>query len=157
MVDTDAGDGTVQKSIVSLGGKPKIAYFSMEIGVKSEIPTYSGGLGVLAGDTIRSSADLKIPLVAVTLVSRKGYLKQKITDDGKQIEYPEDWQISEFLDPLPEVVSVKIGERMVRVKAWLFDQQSLTGGVIPVLFLDTDVDGNTPEDREITSFLYGGN
>jgi YHS domain-containing protein len=58
---------------------PRIAYFSMEIGIKSEIPTYSGGLGVLAGDTIRSSADLKIPLVAVTLVNRKGYLRQKIT------------------------------------------------------------------------------
>jgi starch phosphorylase len=135
---------------------PKIAYFSMEIGVKSEIPTYSGGLGVLAGDTIRSSADLKIPLVAVTLVSKKGYLKQEITDDGKQLESPEDWKISDFLDPLPDEVSLKIEGRTVRVKAWLFDQQSLTGGIVPVLFLDTDVDGNTSEDREITSFLYGG-
>ena len=61
---------------------PKIAYFSMEIGIKSDMPTYSGGLGVLAGDVIRSSADLRIPLVAVTLVSKKGYLKQKITPDG---------------------------------------------------------------------------
>jgi starch phosphorylase len=135
---------------------PKIAYFSMEIGIKSEIPTYSGGLGVLAGDTIRSSADLKIPLVAVTLVSKKGYLKQKITEDGIQLEYPEDWDPSEFLVPLSSDVTIKIGGRDVKVKAWLFDQQSLTGGIVPVLFLDTDVDGNTPEDREITSFLYGG-
>ncbi len=135
---------------------PKIAYFSMEIGLKSEIPTYSGGLGVLAGDTIRSSADLKIPLVAVTLVSKKGYLKQKITEDGKQLEYPEEWNPSEFLDPLSPDVTIKIGDQDIKIKAWLFDQQSLTGGVVPVLFLDTDVDGNTPEDREITSFLYGG-
>ena len=134
----------------------KIAYFSMEIGIKSEIPTYSGGLGILAGDTIRSSADLKIPLVAVTLVSRKGYLMQKITEDGKQIDYPEEWEPSEFLYPLSSDVKIKIANRDVKVKAWLFDQQSLTGGVVPVLFLDTDVDGNTKEDREITSFLYGG-
>jgi starch phosphorylase len=134
----------------------RIAYFSMEIGIKSEIPTYSGGLGVLAGDTIRSSADLKIPLVAVTLVNRKGYLKQKITEDGKQLEYPEEWNPSAFMELLPAEVNVQIGGKDVKVKAWLFDQQSLTGGIVPVLFLDTDFDGNTPEDRDITSFLYGG-
>jgi starch phosphorylase len=135
---------------------PRIAYFSMEIGIKSEIPTYSGGLGVLAGDTIRSSADLKIPLVAVTLVNRKGYLRQKITEEGKQLEYPEEWNPSDFMELLPSDVSIQIGGRGVKVKAWLFDQQSLTGGIVPVLFLDTDIDGNTPKDREITMFLYGG-
>ena len=134
----------------------KIAYFSMEIGIKSEIPTYSGGLGVLAGDTIRSSADLKIPLVAVTLVSKKGYLKQKITEDGQQLESPDNWNPSDFLAPLDVDVSLRIGSRDVKVKAWLFDQQSLTGGIVPVLFLDTDVEGNNAEDREITSVLYGG-
>jgi starch phosphorylase len=76
------------------------AYFSMEVGIKSEIPTYSGGLGVLAGDTIRSSADLRIPLVAITLVSRKGYLRQKITDRGEQLEYPDEWTPSEHMDLL---------------------------------------------------------
>jgi starch phosphorylase len=134
----------------------RIAYFSMEIGIKSEIPTYSGGLGVLAGDTIRSSADLKIPLVAVTLVNRKGYLRQKITEEGKQLEYPEEWNPSEFMDLLPSDVTIQIGGRDVKVKAWLFDHQSLTGGIVPILFLDTDIDGNSSEDREITSFLYGG-
>jgi starch phosphorylase len=136
--------------------RPKIAYFSMEIGLKSEIPTYSGGLGALAGDTIRSCADLKIPLVAVTLVSRKGYLKQKITEQGEQLEYPDDWSPSEFLDLLPPTVKVCIGDREVNVKAWFFEHQSLAGGVVPILFLDTDVDGNTPEDRRITDVLYGG-
>ena len=70
--------------------EPRIGYFSMEIAVKSEIPTYSGGLGVLAGDTLRSAADLKIPIAAVTLVSHKGYLKQKITAEGQQLESPEE-------------------------------------------------------------------
>ncbi|HDO36590.1 MAG TPA: alpha-glucan family phosphorylase, partial [Nitrospirae bacterium] len=70
---------------------PKIAYFSMEIGLRSDIPTYSGGLGVLAGDTIRSAADLKLPIVAVTLLTKKGYFRQDIDDNGRQIESPDDW------------------------------------------------------------------
>ena len=134
----------------------KIAYFSMEIGINTDMPTYSGGLGVLAGDVIRSSADLRIPLVAVTLVSKKGYLKQKLTPDGWQIEYPEEWDPSKFMKLLPETAIVKISGRDVRVGVWVYEQESLTGGTIPVLFLTTDVEGNTQEDREITDFLYGG-
>jgi starch phosphorylase len=134
----------------------KIAYFSMEIGVNSAIPTYSGGLGVLAGDVIRSSSDLRIPLVAVTLVSKKGYLKQKLTADGWQMEYPEEWDPSKFMKLLPETAIVRISGRDVRIGVWVYEQESLTGGTIPVLFLTTDVEGNTQEDREITDFLYGG-
>ena len=134
----------------------KIAYFSMEIGLMNEIPTYSGGLGVLAGDTIRSSADLKLPLVAVTLVSKKGYFRQEITKEGKQIEHPVEWEPSKIMELLPTEVKVQIQKREVRIKAWLYNAQSLTGGVVPILFLDTDVEENFPEDIEITSFLYGG-
>jgi starch phosphorylase len=137
-----------------LRGK-KIAYFSMEIGLDQNIHTYSGGLGVLAGDVIKSSADLKIPLVGVTLVSQKGYLKQEIKD-GKQIEHPDDWTPSAMMTELPNTVEVKIQNRTVQVKAWLYDYQSPSGGLVSVLFLDTNVKGNAPEDREITSFLYGG-
>ena len=136
--------------------RPKIAYFSMEIGIKSEIPTYSGGLGVLAGDTIRSSADLRIPMIAVTLVSRKGYLKQRIMEDGEQLEYPDEWDPSEYIICLPQMVEVPIEGRRVKVRAWLYEYQSVTGGVVPILFLDTDVDGNSPEDRCVTDYLYGG-
>ncbi|MGD2066515.1 MAG: alpha-glucan family phosphorylase, partial [Candidatus Bathyarchaeota archaeon] len=139
---------------VFLRGK-KIAYFSMEIGLDKDFHTYSGGLGVLAGDVIKSSADLKIPLVGVTLVSKKGYLRQELKD-GKQIEHPDDWTPSKYMNELPNQVEVEIQNRPVKVKAWLYDYQSPRGGLVPVLFLDTDVEGNTPEDREITSFLYGG-
>ncbi len=135
---------------------PKVAYFSMEVGIKSDMPTYSGGLGILAGDVIRSSADLRIPLVAVTLVSKKGYLKQKIMSDGRQLEYPEEWEPSKFMKLLPATVTVKIGGRDVKVGVWVYEQESLTGGIVPVLFLTTDVEGNVQEDREITDFLYGG-
>jgi starch phosphorylase len=134
----------------------KIAYFSMEIGLMNEIPTYSGGLGVLAGDTVKSSADLKLPLIAVTLLSRKGYFQQEITKEGKQIEHPAEWEPPKNMESLPTEVKVQIQRREVRIKAWLYDVQSLTGGVVPIFFLDTDVEGNFPEDREITSFLYGG-
>ena len=136
--------------------RPRIAYFSMEIGIRSEIPTYSGGLGVLAGDTVRSCADLRIPLVAVTLVSRKGYLKQELTEEGEQIEHPEEWDPSKYMTLLPPTVEVSLGDREVKVKAWLYEQRSLTGGMVPVLFLDTNIEENNPEDRGITDFLYGG-
>ena len=134
----------------------KVAYFSMEIGINSDVPTYSGGLGVLAGDVIRSSADLRIPLIAVSLISRKGYMKQKITPEGIQQEYPEDWEPSKFMKLLPETAIVRIAGRTVRIGVWRYEQESLTGGTIPVLFLTTDVEGNDPEDRRITDFLYGG-
>src|SRR4030067_487213 len=98
----------------------------MELGIRNDMPTYSGGLGVLAGDVIRSSADLRIPLVAVTLVSKKGYLKQKITPDGRQLEYPEEWDPSKFMKLLPETVTVRIRGRDVKVGAWVYDQESLT-------------------------------
>ncbi|MBI2470273.1 MAG: glycogen/starch/alpha-glucan phosphorylase, partial [Planctomycetes bacterium] len=80
-----------------MNNEVKIAYFSMEIGISNNIPTYSGGLGVLAGDTIKSGADLKIPMVAVTLLSKNGYFRQDIDSDGRQIEYPIDWDPSKFL------------------------------------------------------------
>jgi len=134
----------------------KIAYFSMEIGLKSEIPTYSGGLGVLAGDTIMSAADLELPMVAVTLISKKGYFRQFIDDKGRQTEEAEEWEPSRFMELLSERVTVEIEGRDVYVQAWLYEVRSLTGGVVPVLFLDTDVADNRPDDREITSCLYGG-
>ena len=135
----------------------KIAYFSMEVGLTSEIPTYAGGLGTLAGDAIRSSADLKLPLVAVTLISKRNYFKQKLDQNGRQSEQPREWDPEKYMTLLPNQVFVQIEGRDVKVKAWLYKYQSMTGGVVPVLFLDTDCDGNTPEDREITFYLYGGN
>ncbi|MBS7605966.1 alpha-glucan family phosphorylase [Candidatus Bathyarchaeota archaeon] len=128
----------------------------MEIALSNNMHTYSGGLGVLAGDVVRTSADLKIPLVAVTLVSRKGYFRQEFTPDGRQIELPDPWNPEEMLEPLPNIVTVQVEGRDVRVKAWRYNVRGATGGVVSVYFLDTDVDGNSPEDREITSYLYGG-
>lgn len=139
-----------------MNSEAKIAYFSMEIGLSNDIPTYSGGLGVLAGDTIKSSADLKIPLVAVTLISKKGYFRQDIDSDGRQVEYPVNWDPSRFMVRLSKKVKVQIEKRNVYIQAWRYQVRSVTGGEVDVLYLDTDVEENTKEDREITAFLYGG-
>ena len=134
----------------------KIAYFSMEIGLESDIPTYSGGLGVLAGDVIRSSADLLIPMVAVTLVNRKGYVRQRLTPEGDQIDLPDEWDPGAHMRELPERVTVRMGDANVAIRAWLYDYWSPVGGLVPVFFLDTDLPENESADREITDHLYGG-
>jgi len=136
--------------------KQKFAYFSMEIALSNDIHTYSGGLGVLAGDTIRSSADLRLPLVGVTLISKKGYFRQELAHIGRQIEHEDSWDPSNVMQMLPAEIKVPIQSRDVRVRAWLYNVASQTGGVVPVYLLDTDVEGNNAEDKEITSFLYGG-
>ncbi|HHT9130280.1 MAG TPA: alpha-glucan family phosphorylase [Candidatus Brocadiaceae bacterium] len=139
-----------------MNNEAKIAYFSMEIGISNDIPTYSGGLGVLAGDTIKSCADLKIPLVAVTLISKKGYFRQDIDNNGNQIEYPIDWDPSKLMVRASKKVLIKIEARDVYIQTWCYKVQSVTGGEVDVLYLDTDVEENTKEDREITAHLYGG-
>jgi starch phosphorylase len=135
--------------------KPRIAYFSMEIALQSDIPTYSGGLGVLAGDTLRTCADLEVPLVGITLVSRMGYFRQEITRDGRQVEFPDTWQPEEFLQPLEAKIAVPLEDRKVWVQAWLYEITSGMHYKIPVILLDTDVMENAPEDRDITHYLYG--
>ena len=134
---------------------PRIAYFSMEIALRAEVPTYSGGLGVLAGDTMRTAADLGMPMVGVTLASRGGYLAQSIVD-GRQHEAPDWWPPERWASALPVKVAVRIEERDVWIRPWLYVVEGTAGGAVPVLLLDTDVDENAADDRTITHFLYGG-
>lgn len=136
--------------------EPKIAYFSMEIGIHNDIHTYSGGLGVLAGDTLRSAADLKLPMIALTLICKSGYFEQTISPDGMQHEQPAPWDPHKYMTLLPHRIYVSLEGREVAVQAWLYVQKSVTGGKIPILFLDTDIETNTPDDRTITQTLYGG-
>ncbi len=133
----------------------KVAYFSMEIGLNENMPTYSGGLGILAGDHIKSAADLNIPLVAVTLLYKRGYFIQNINPFGKQEEMYPYFDPRAFMEPLPLKVTVRIEGRDVQIGVWKYNQVGITGRV-PVYFLDTDLPSNAPEDRLITQFLYGG-
>ena len=122
--------------------KTSIAYFSMEIGLQSDIPTYSGGLGILAGDTVRTAADMEVPMVAVTLLPRKGYFHQALDAAGSQIEKPDAWDVSDHLRQLKARVTVVMDKREVKVRAWQYDVVGATGFIVPVLFLDTVLRGN---------------
>ncbi|WP_435549478.1 alpha-glucan family phosphorylase [Desulfobacterium sp. N47] len=133
-----------------------IAYFSMEIAVEDGIPTYSGGLGVLAGDTLRSAADLKIPMVAISLLHRKGYFFQKIDHNGWQTEQPAEWVVNDFLSEEEPEISISIENRKVRIRAWRYEITGVGGYKIPVYLLDSDLAGNSEWDRSLTHFLYGG-
>ncbi len=128
----------------------------MEIALDPNLPTYSGGLGILAGDTLRSAADLAAPLVAVSLVYRKGYFRQVLDQAGNQSEQPQHWQPENALKELPERVSVEIEGRQVWIRGWQYTVQGVTGATIPVYLLDTDLPENSEQDRRITDSLYGG-
>ena len=133
-----------------------IAYFSMDIAVDSKIPTYSGGLGVLAGDMLRSAADLAVPMIAVSLVHRKGYFDQRLDAGGNQLESPAKWSPESQLMRVSPRVIVAVEGREVRVSAWKYLFQGITGYSVPLYFLDTDLEENDPADRGLTDFLYGG-
>jgi starch phosphorylase len=124
----------------------RIAYFSMEIAIGRSMPTYSGGLGVLAGDHLKSCADLQVPIVGVTLLSREGYFEQHLDAQGRQTESPVEWEPERFLHQLPERITISIEGRSVLVGAWRYDIIGKTGHVVPVILLDTDTGENSPYD-----------
>lgn len=128
----------------------------MEIGLLSDVPTYSGGLGVLAGDTIRAAADLKVSMVAVTLLHRKGYFYQRLDAAGRQMEEPVDWVVDDYLVELAQRASVIIEGRTVLLRAWKYDVTGPGEFSVPVYFLDSDLPENSEWDRTLTHFLYGG-
>ncbi|MFA5644481.1 MAG: alpha-glucan family phosphorylase [Patescibacteria group bacterium] len=131
----------------------KIAYFSMEIALESDIKTYAGGLGVLAGDTLKSSADLRLPMVGITLLNDQGYFKQKINKTGKQEELLPNYDLSK-LKKLKNKVSVKIGKDLVRVGVWQYLIKGSGDYLVPVYFLDTKVSGNKVKYTSLTGQLY---
>jgi len=133
-----------------------IAYFSMEICLELAIPTYSGGLGVLAGDTLRSAADLAVPMIGVTLVHRRGYFVQHLDATGGQTETDATWRPEDRLEAAGPTVTVEVEGREVKVRAWRYRVRGTTGHEVPVFLLDTDIPENSEADRAITNTLYGG-
>jgi starch phosphorylase len=136
--------------------RTRIAYFSMEMAIRPEMHTYAGGLGVLAGDTARSCADLELPVVFVTLASREGYLRQEIDAAGRQVDHADPWELADYATPLDAVIALRIAGRRVWVLPWLYTLTSPVGGSVPVILLDTRTDQNDPSDRALTDRLYGG-
>jgi len=155
-MDAAATSSATQATIGPFLGHTRIAYFTMEIALRPEIHTYAGGLGVLAGDTAMASADLALPIVFVTLVSRAGYLKQTIDESGWQHAEPDPWPVELYATPLRAKVALLLEGREVWIRPWLHVLRSAIGEPVPVLLLDTDLDENDPADRRLTDRLYAG-
>jgi starch phosphorylase len=128
----------------------------MEIALENAMPSYSGGLGVLAGDTIRAAADIRLGMVAVSLLYRKGYFQQVLGEDGSQTEEPVVWDVEKFLHEETPRVTVNLENRKVEIRAWRYIAKGVQGSEVPIYFLDTDLPENDPRDRELTGTLYGG-
>jgi len=133
-----------------------IAYFSMEVGLDSSMPTYSGGLGILAGDNLRAAADLGLPMIGVTLLHRKGYFRQTLNAIGNQTESPAEWDFEEALEPMVPRAYVPIAGRAVMVRAWRYVVRGVFGHTVPVYFLDTGLTENEPWEQSLTETLYDG-
>ena len=133
---------------------PQVAYFSMEVALDARIPTYSGGLGILAGDALRAAADLRLRMVGVTLLYRKGYLRQHLDFDGNQTESDVEWSPADHLERLDAETTVQIEGREVKIHAWRMVIEGVTGAEVSVILLDTDVPGNSDWDRTLTDHLY---
>jgi starch phosphorylase len=137
--------------------KPSLecAYFSMEFMLESDIPTYAGGLGVLAGDLLRSCADMEVPVVGVSLVYNDNTYRQ-IIRDGKQTYESLVWHKNDQLTKLPQRIEVTINSQKVIVGVWRYDIVGINGFVVPIYLLDTDFLDNNEYARSITKSLYDG-
>jgi len=133
-----------------------VAYFSMEIALENAMPSYSGGLGVLAGDTIRAAADLRLPMVAVSLLYRRGYFNQYLAEDGSQREEPVEWKVEDFLKEEAPRITVPLENRRVELRAWRYDAKGVHDFIVPIYFLDANLESNTEWDRNLTGGLYAG-
>ena len=128
----------------------------MEIALESAMPSYSGGLGVLAGDTVRAAADMGLPMVALSLLYRNGYFSQQLREDGTQVEHPVTWRVEDFLHEEEARARVSIEGRRVTLRCWRYDVKGVREGHVPVHFLDADLPENSDFDRGLTGSLYGG-
>ncbi|MEP6834214.1 MAG: alpha-glucan family phosphorylase [Gemmatimonas sp.] len=145
------------RNFPDLQGKP-IAYFCAEFGIHNSVPIYSGGLGVLAGDHLKTASDLGVPLVAVGILYRNGYFDQHIRPDGWQEDSDNRFEISSTpMTPVPGIngarhlVTVPTFGRDVHIRVWRMDV-----GRVPVYLLDSDIEENHPDDRPLLSKLYAG-
>ncbi len=128
----------------------------MEIALETEIPTYSGGLGVLAGDMLHSASDLEIPMAGVTLVHHNGYFRQRLDPGGNQSEEPEPWHPDQHAEPMEARTTVVIEGRSVQLRAWRYWIRGISGHAVPVYLLDTALPENSAWDQTLTDDLYGG-
>ena len=130
-----------------------IAYFSMEVALSSAMSTYSGGLGVLAGDTLKTFGDFGYSALGITLLNEYGYVEQEIDSTGKQVSHLEKWNKEEYLTKLSFTIKVPFEDRSVVCAVWQYDITGQFGKSVPVYFLDSNVFQNNEYDRTLTSYL----
>lgn len=135
----------------------RIAYLSAEIGISSSLPTYSGGLGVLAGDHIKAAADENLPFCAITLLYKEGYFKQRIDEEGNQSETYPKFDPEPLLRKLDFTFPLHLRGRDVQIEVFRLDYKGLNGHTVPIYFMDSDLECNSEEDRIISLRLYSGN
>lgn len=128
----------------------------MEIALEADIPTYAGGLGILAGDTLRSAADMGLAMAGVTLLHRKGYFEQHLDADGTQSEASCSWAPESRLQPLEPIASLLLANENVSIRTWQYTVRGCTGHEIPVYLLDTALPENSAFAQTLTDELYGG-
>jgi starch phosphorylase len=133
-----------------------MAFCSMAIALEAGMPTYSGGLGGLAGDTVRAAADLHIPMVAVTLLHCQGYFPQRLRDGGEQHEEPVVWAVNDCVRATPARAVVTVEGRTVPLRAWQDVVCGMGDCTVPVYFFDAALPDNTAWDRTMTDGLYDG-
>ena len=133
-----------------------IAYFSAEIGISESLPTYSGGLGVLAGDHIKAAADASLSMVCISILYKEGYFKQQIDSEGTQIESYPRFDSHPELEKFSQKFTIKLRNKDIWVQAYQYLYKGETGQAVPVYFLDTDLDENSDDDRVISLRLYSG-
>ena len=132
-----------------------IAYFVMECAVDSRIPTYSGGLGILAGDTLQSFADLEVPAVCITLLWKNGFTNQKLSNDGTQLDSVQEWDVERYMQPTNIKIKMPLGDKDITITAYKYTIESTKGdNEIDAYFLTPDVPENDPETRKICDRLY---
>src|SRR5260370_16899465 len=126
----------------------------MEIALENAMPSYSGGLGVLAGDTIRAAADLRLPMVAMSLLYRKGFFTQRLSEDGSQTEEPVEWRVEDFLQEEPARASLPLENRRGELRCWKYEVKGGRGFDGPVYFLDANLPFNAEVDPNPPRNLY---
>ncbi|MCD4694077.1 alpha-glucan family phosphorylase [bacterium] len=133
-----------------------VAYFSMEVAIESDMATYSGGLGVLAGDTLKTFADFGYTALGITLLHEHGYVEQEFDSEGSQIYFPETWGKENYLSKLSFTIKIPFKDRFVVCAVWQYEITGQFGDKVLVYFLDSNVPQNNKYDRILTSYLYGG-
>ncbi len=136
--------------------KTSVAYFSMEIAINHLIPSYHGGLGILAGDILKSATDLGLNMVGMGLFCQYGNFKQSLDELGNQKDELSDWKPEDFYELLPETFEVEISGNKILGRIWKYQLKGVNGNQNPIYFIDAGSPENSPEDQKISYQLYSG-